>query len=134
VLIIWYIIMKMTRGSIVQFRRLASIGNLTTTTTASVTVVMVIVFAVAVAAVVAAVVAVDMTIGTVSTTNSIIRASVEASFPSGSCRGLSGAGIATTPASGHPRGWTGWNVPDTLTIVLGFGFAVAGDDDLRLRR
>jgi hypothetical protein len=91
---------------------------------------MVIIFAVAVAAVVA----VDMTIGTVSTANSIIRASVEASFPSGSCRGLSGAGIATTPASGHPRRWTGWNVPDTLTIVLGFGFAVAGDDDLRLRR
>src|SRR6478752_5210345 len=102
--------MKMTRGSIVQFRRLASIGDLTMTTTASVTVVMVIIFAVAVAAVVAAVVAVDMTvdmtIGTVSTANSIIRASVEASFPSGSCRGLSGAGIATTPASGHPRRWT----------------------------
>ncbi|KAH7142365.1 hypothetical protein DER46DRAFT_619364 [Fusarium sp. MPI-SDFR-AT-0072] len=95
---------------------------------------MVIIFAVAVAAVVAVDMTIDMTIGTVNTANSIIRASVEGCFPSDSCLGLSGAGIVTTPASGHPRHWTGGNVPDTLTIVFGFGFAVAGDDDLRLGR
>ncbi|EXA29580.1 hypothetical protein FOVG_18947 [Fusarium oxysporum f. sp. pisi HDV247] len=130
VLVIWRMIAKMTRGCIVWFRRLASVAHPRTTTIASINVVMVITFAVGVIGVVVA----DMVVGTAKVTNSMIRASVEASFPSDSCLGLSGTGIVTTPASGHPRRWTGWNVPDTLTIVLGFGFAVAGDDDLRLRR
>ncbi|KAH7184217.1 hypothetical protein BKA60DRAFT_588976 [Fusarium oxysporum] len=123
-------IAKMARGCIVWFRRLAPVAHPRTTTIASMNVVMVITFAVGVIGVVVA----DMVVGTTKVTNSMIRASVEASLSSDSCRGLSGAGIVTTPAPSHPRGWTGGNVPDTLTIVFGFGFAVAGDDDLRLRR
>ncbi|KAH7184282.1 hypothetical protein BKA60DRAFT_588895 [Fusarium oxysporum] len=123
-------IVKMARGCIVWFRRLAPVANPRTTAIASINVMMIITFAVGVIGVIVA----DMVVGTTKVTNSMIRASVEASFPSDSCLGLSGAGIVTTPASGHPRRWTGWNVPGTLTIVFGFGFAVAGDDDLRLRR
>jgi hypothetical protein len=121
---------KIARGCMVWFRRLAPVAHPRTTTIASINVVMVITFAVGIIGVVV----VGMVVGTAKVTNSMIRASVEGCFPSDSCLGLSGAGIVTTPASGHPQRWTGWNVPDTLTIVFGFGFAVAGDDNLRLGR
>src|SRR6478735_7578849 len=100
VLIIWCMIAKMARGCIVWFRRLAPVAHPRTTTIASMNVVMVITFAVGVIGVVVA----DMVVGAAKVTNSMIRASVEASLSSDSCRGLSGAGIVTTPAPSHPRG------------------------------
>jgi hypothetical protein len=138
VLIIWHVIMKMTRGSIVQFHRLASIADLTTTTTKTtipVTVVMVITFAVAIAVDVTVGVTlgvtVGVTVGTVNSASSIIRRTIEGGIVSELNRRLIRTSIATTSTSGHPRCWTAWDVPNTGAVVFGLGF-IAGDGDLRL--
>jgi hypothetical protein len=139
VLIIWHVIMKMTRGSIVQFHRLASIADLTTTTTTTilVTVVIFITFAVAIAVDVTVGVTVGVTLGvtlgTVNSANSIIRTTIEGGIVSEFNRRLIRTSIVTTSTSGHPRCWTAWDVPNTGAVVFGLGF-IAGDGNLRLNR
>jgi hypothetical protein len=138
VLIIWHVIMKMTRGSIVQFHRLASIADLTTTATTTTTiipvnVVMFITFAVAIAVDVTVGATVGVTVSTVNSANSIIHTTIEGGIVSEFNRRLIRTSIATTSTSGHPRCWTAWDVPNTRAVVFGLGF-IAGDGNLRLNR